>query len=200
MACNTNQLLNAEAQYIIKKIFNTIKPKQNIKIILSTSSEVTTHPSLQQIGWKIFGEGFDTRDEKLTWCDLTIRSQEKLLEKLAVFQGNEISLNKLMSAESPVATLLPLGALLEGKQLNIADPVPISNTYNDGYYIGRTLLHHRAIKQAIPTSKRKNKVSNLIASTEQEFKQLCQQNPKSMCIGWKKTCQEICFGSSHKEN
>jgi hypothetical protein len=134
---------------------------------------------VQKIGSQIFGEGFDTRDEQLTWCDLTKRSQEKLLEKSAIFQGAKIPMNKLMSTKSAVAKLLPLGALLKGKKLNIADQVPISKTYNEAYYIGRTLRHHRAIKEAIITDKRTNKLPDLIASTERESKHLCQQNPNS---------------------
>ena len=66
MACDTNQLFNAEAQYIIRKIFNTIKHKPNIKIFLSTRSEVTTLPSLQPIIREIFGKAFVTRDKLLT--------------------------------------------------------------------------------------------------------------------------------------
>jgi hypothetical protein len=32
-----------------------------------------------------------------------------------------------MSAESPTANLLPVGALLEEKEFTVADPVPIEN-------------------------------------------------------------------------
>jgi len=179
MACDTNELLNDEAKDIIRKTFKTIEQNPNIKIILSTRSEGTTHPSLQQIGRAIFGERFVTRDEQLTWSDLTTSSQEKLLEKSVTFQGTEISLNELMSAESPLAKLLPLGALLEEKQLKIADRVPISNAYNEGYYIGRTLRQHRAVKEEKLTDESKKEFPDLIANTEQEFKQHCQLYPKS---------------------
>jgi len=179
MACDTNELLNDEAKDLIRKTFNTIEQKPNIKIVLSTRSEGTTRPSLQQIGRAIFGERFVTRDEQLTWSDLTTSSQEKLLEKSVTFQGTEVSLNELMSAESPLAKLLPLGALLEEKQLKIADTVPISNAYNEGYYIGRTLRQHRAVKEEELIDKCKKGFPDLIASTEQEFKQLCQLYPTS---------------------
>jgi len=46
-----------------------------------------------------------------------------------------------MSAKSPVAKFLPLGDFLEEKELTMADPVPISIAYNEGYYIGRKLRH-----------------------------------------------------------
>jgi hypothetical protein len=54
-----------------------------------------------------------------------------------------------MSAESAVAKFLPRGVLLEEKELEIADPVPTSEGYNESYYIGGTLLHQKAIKQEI---------------------------------------------------
>ena len=178
MACNTNKLLDDEAQHQIRKIFNTVKQRPNIKIVLSTQSEITTHPSLQQIGREIFGEGFVARREKLTWSDLSTSSQEKLLEKSVKFQGTEVSLNQLMSVESPLAKLLPLGALLGEKELKIADPVPISNAYNEDYYIGRTLCRQQAIKEDIKWDICKNKnIPDLLVRTEEEFRQVSQNYP-----------------------
>jgi hypothetical protein len=178
MACDTNQLLDEKAENIFRNLLNTIKQKPNIKVFLTTPSECSTNSLLQSIGRGIFGEGFVERHEKLTWSDITIESQEALLNKLVKFQGTEISLSELMSAGSPAANYLPLGALLEEKQLMIADPVPISNAYKECNYIGRTLLQHRAIKQEILTDKSKRVFHDLIASTEQEFRQLCQHNPQ----------------------
>jgi hypothetical protein len=126
IACNTNQLLNDEAQHIIRTIFNTIKHRPHIKIILSTQSEGTTRTSVQQRGREIFGKAFVTRHEQITWSDLTTSAQEKLLEKSVIFQDGKISLNELMSAESPVANCLLLGAFRGEKELKIADPVPIA--------------------------------------------------------------------------
>jgi len=177
MACDTNQLLNDEAQHIIRKFFSTIKEKPYIKIFLSTRSEGITPPCLQQIGREIFGKAFVRRDEQLTWSDLTTSSQEKLLEKSVKFQGAKISLNELMSAETPAATFLHLGALLEEKELKIADPVPISNVCNEINYIGRTLHRLRAIKQEIFSDKNVTEKHVYLASTEQEFKRLCQLYP-----------------------
>jgi len=178
MACEDNQLLNDEGQQVIRAIFNTIKHKPNIKIFLSARSQGTTLPSLQQIGMEIFGKAFVARDEQLTWSDITTESQEKLLEQTVHFQGINIALNELITAESPLAKLMPLGAIMEENHLQIGKPVPISNAYNEGYYIGRTLLHHRAIKEEIFIDERKEEFPDLIASTEQKFKQMCKLNPK----------------------
>jgi ankyrin repeat protein len=176
MACEANQLLNDEAQDVIRELFNTIKHRPNIKIFLSTRLEATTLSSLQQICGKIFGKAFVARDERLSLSDITTESQEKLLEKTVNFQGINVALNELISAESHLAKLLPLGAIMEEKLLQIGKPVPISNTYNEDYYIGRTLRHHCCFRQDILMSK--EEFPDLIASTEQEFEQLCQNNPE----------------------
>jgi hypothetical protein len=117
--------------------------------------------------------------EQLTWSDLTTSSQEKLLQKSVKFQGAKVTLDELVSAESPVANFLPLCSLLLKKELEIADPVQIVNSYNDVYYIGRTLHHQDIIKEDIFNHKLRKDFPDLIAGTKQEFKQLCQQNPNS---------------------
>jgi hypothetical protein len=120
------------------------------------------------------GVGFVRSVEELTWSDLTTRSQEKLLEKSVTFQGTKLFLNQLMSAESPAAKFLSLGALLEERQLKIANEVSISNGYNESYFIGRTFRNQRAIKQEIFSDKDVKEKHVFLANTEQEFKQLCQ--------------------------
>jgi hypothetical protein len=46
----------------------------------------------------MFRKGFESRNEQLTWSDITTISQEKLLEKLVRFQGVKIPLKALMSS------------------------------------------------------------------------------------------------------
>ena len=120
---------------------------------------------------------FVTRDEHVTWCDLTSRSQEKLLEKSVTLQETKSSLNELISVEYPVASFLPLGVLLEEKELKIADPVPTASVYNKKNYIGRTLRHHIAIKVDIFSDKNVKEKQVFLASTEIEYKELCQLHP-----------------------
>ena len=104
--------------------------------------------------------------------------KEKLLQKTVKFQGDKISLNEITSAESPAANFLPLGALLEEKELTIADPVPIANDYKQIYYISRTLRHKKVIKEDIFIGKSRKDFHDLIACSEQEFKTFCQRYPK----------------------
>ena len=183
VACEASQLLKAETKDMIRTLFETMKQKSCIKIILTTRSEDRAARFLHHIGREIFGNGFVTRDEQLNWCDLTSSSQDKILEKSVKFQGHKISLNELMSAESPAAKFLPLGALLEGKELKIADPVPLPNAFNEGYYIGRNFCHQKDIKQEIYSDEDVKENNVFLASTEQEFHQLCQMNPNSI-VHW----------------
>ena len=175
IACEDNQQLDEETKDVIRTVFDTTKHKPNIKIIFTTRSEGSNVAFLHHTGRRIFGNGFVSRDEQLTWSDLTSSSQSKLLEKSVRFQGAKISLNELMSAESPAANFLSLGALLEEEELTIADPVPIPDAYNEGYYIGRILRQEKIIKETILNNKQ-IKIFDLIANTEQDFKQLCQLN------------------------
>jgi len=84
-----------------------------------------------------------------------------------------------MSIEFAVANFLPLGALLEEKELKIANQVPNSNGYDESYYIGRTFRHGKAIKQEIFSDKDVKEKHVYLVRTEKEFKQLCQMNPNS---------------------
>jgi hypothetical protein len=95
------------------------------------------------------------------------------------FQGAKISLNELMSAESPAANVLSLSDLLEGKELKIADPGQISKGYNGGYYIGRIFRIQRAIIQDIINDKNVTDSRVCLARSVQEYKQFSQLNPKS---------------------
>jgi len=82
-----------------------------------------------------------------------------------------------MSSESTLANFLPLGALLEEKELIIADPMPISNGYNKSYYIERTLRQQKVIKHDISFDTNVKEKHYFLASSEQEFKQLCELYP-----------------------
>jgi len=65
MACEDNQLLNEEAEDMLRKTFRTIKDRPFIKFILTTPSNGSTVPRLQQICRDIFGNGFVTRKGEL---------------------------------------------------------------------------------------------------------------------------------------
>jgi hypothetical protein len=77
--------------------------------------------------------------DEFKFGDLTSDSQKKLLENIAKFQGSEIALNKLMSADSAIIELLPLVSLIEGKELEIDQPLPVSGSYDENFIFERTL-------------------------------------------------------------
>ena len=177
MMCETKYLFNDERRQILRSLFNTLQKKQSVKIILTTQSEDDAVNFLQDLTEGSIGNGFVTKKEQLTWSDLTTNAQENLLKNRVEFQGVEISLNELMSAESVAAKFLPLGALLEEKELTIADPVPISNGYKKEYYIGRTFNHKKTIKHDIFNDENVRGPSVYVARSEEEYTNLCQQHP-----------------------
>jgi uncharacterized protein YutD len=65
MAREANQLLNDEAEDILRGIFRTVKDRPFIKLILTTPSHSSTGPRLEQIGREVFGNGFVTRNGEL---------------------------------------------------------------------------------------------------------------------------------------
>jgi hypothetical protein len=119
-----------------------------------------------------------TSNEKLRWSDLTFSSQTEILKNTVNFQGRSVALNQLTSAES-VTDSFPLADLLHEKEFKIGEKPVLSarGGYNEKYYIDRTFNHNIFIRQDISSDKRQEKFADLLASTEQEFKQLCQQNP-----------------------
>jgi len=179
IACENNQLLNDKEEEILRTLFNTIKQKPNIKSFLITPSRDNSMTFLEKIGCETFGDGFVTRNKQLTLSDVTTSSQEKLLEKSVSFQGSKMSLNRLVPTNSILAKFLPLGALLEGKQLAIFEPRPTSNIYSESYYIGRTLRHQKTIKQDVFNDKDVEEKQVFLATAEQDFKQLCRLYPNS---------------------
>jgi hypothetical protein len=177
IACETNQSVNDELRNIFEEMLNILKQKKNMKVILTTQSEDSTATFLQEIARNILGEGLKTTDEQLTWSDLTCSSQRDILEKAVIFQGRRVALNQLTSAES-VTNSFPIADLLQETELRIgAEPVPPAcSGYNEKYYIDRTFNHNIVIRQGVLSDKRDGKIADLLASDEQEFKELCQQN------------------------
>jgi len=118
-----------------------------------------------------------THDKDYLWTDLTPDSQNELLKNTVCFQGSTVSLNELISANSPVTKFLPLADLLKGRTLEIGKFVLTSTTDGciENYYIPRTFNHQVAIKKDIF----EKKISDLVATNEQEFRKCCQDNPET---------------------
>jgi len=178
IACGTNQPVNDEQRDMFKEMFSILKQKKNMKIILTTQSESDIADFIRQITAETLGEGFITTDGRLTWSELTDSSKRKMLEKSVFFQGRRVALNQLTSAES-MTDSFTLTDLLQVTELRIGEePAPPAGSgYNEKYYIDRTFSNSIVIRHDISTDKHEGKFSDLFASTEQEFKQLCQNNP-----------------------
>ena len=181
MSCETIQLLNDETKQIIRSLFHSLRQKQNVKIILTTQSDDDTVTSLQDIAKETLSNGFVTIDEQIIWSDLTSSSQEKLFECIVNFQGSEIALNQLISPDSLVTDCLPLADFLRKRHLKIGAGLELNcdhNYYDARYFIDRTFTHQVAVKHDFLNDHRDKEFPDLLASSEQEFKQLCQLNPK----------------------
>ena len=178
IACGNNQPVN-ELGAIFTELFSILKQKKSMKIILTTQSDGSTTAFLEQIARQALCDGFMTQDEHLTCSDLTAISKKEILKKTVNFQGKRFALNHLTSAES-MTDSFPLADLLQEKELRIGEePVPSTcNGYSEKYYIGRTFKHNIVIKQDITRDRREGKFADLLVSNEQDFKHLCQQNPK----------------------
>jgi len=177
----SNHLCNDETKQIFQKLFNTLQGKPFIKIILTTQSENTSVDFVQHKAATTQTNMFVSRDERLTWTDLTTESQKRLLERTVDFQRSEIALNQLISVDSPVACFLPISGLLGHHPIKIAEE-SISNStshgYSDKWYIDRSFNHQVEIKQDILHDVMQGKFPDFLANEEQEFKDLCQQNPE----------------------
>jgi signal recognition particle GTPase len=74
----------------------------------------------------------------------------------------------------------PIVDLLQEKGLRIGEgPVTSISCYDEKYYIDRTFNHNMVIRQDIAIDKTEGKFADLLVSTEQDFKQLCEQNTTS---------------------
>jgi hypothetical protein len=156
------------------KDFNKILPrKPNKKIIFITKENSVLAELLKE---KLPNESMKI-DDKFTWSDLTLGSQEKLLKTTVNFQGSKIALNQLISAASRITKFLAISDLIKENQLETGKPLPVSNGNDDGYYIGRIFNHQMAIKQDFVNDEREGKFSDLLAKTEEKFTQLCRASP-----------------------
>jgi len=180
IACGNNQPVNNELKNMIRELFTTslLNGRETMKIILTTQSESDISVFIKQIASLTHHKEFIATDEQLMWSHLTANSQGKILEKTVIFQGRRVALNQLTSAES-MTDSFPLADLLQEKDITIGEEPepPASSGYSEKYYIDRTFNHNIVIRQDILNDERAGKFADLLASTEHEFKQLCQQNP-----------------------
>jgi hypothetical protein len=91
MSCETNQLLNVETKQILKSLFNTLGQKQSVKIFLTTQSDNETDTFLQDIAKETLSNGFVTRVEQLTWCDLTKVHRKNYLKIKLIFKAVKLN-------------------------------------------------------------------------------------------------------------
>jgi len=124
-----------QLEKLSEKLSKIIKERPGKKVILIAPHN---HPLASEFKTGQHKPPYQEMIDEFKFGDLTSDSQKKLLAKTVKFQGTEIPLNELMSANSAITKKLPLVSLIEGK-LKIGKPVPVSSGCDEGFYIGRTL-------------------------------------------------------------
>jgi hypothetical protein len=132
IACGTDQTVNGELRDMFSELFNILKTRKTMKVILTTQTDDSTITFLQLIATQTLGNELEVTKERLTWKELTPISQTKLLEKTVIFQSERVALNQLTSAEA-MADCFLVSELLQRKELRIGkDPAPSgSSNYNE---------------------------------------------------------------------
>jgi hypothetical protein len=149
---------------------NSFSEKSRIIFIAVTDVAQSLQDKLKKYQAKMM------HDREYIWSDLTSDCQNDLLKNTVCFQGSPVSLNELISAESPVTKFLPLADLLEKRTLEIGKSLLTSTTDGciENYYIPRTINYQVAIKKDIF----EQKFSDLVATNKQEFTKCCHDNPE----------------------
>jgi len=153
-----NELKIQEIQDFFSDLFNVLKEKSNIKIILATKEDVSSIITVNEA----FYDKMKKTDDVLTWEHLTDESKGKILEKKIIFQGNMVSLKKLTSVNDNSNLELNLSKdklnelidtktlinLIKNDVINISTQFSTSS-YNENFYISRSLSLFTKIKKEI---------------------------------------------------
>src|SRR5699024_7801948 len=93
---------------------------------------------------------FEECEDKVSFDDFTSESQDKVLEQKVIFQGDEISLSKLMSKEDlkKVIDERDLHDLVERKRIQIGEALPDFGMVKC-YYIDRKFNRRVKIKEEV---------------------------------------------------
>ncbi|WP_218814682.1 ankyrin repeat domain-containing protein [Rickettsiella endosymbiont of Dermanyssus gallinae] len=165
----------------LETVRETIKGIAKKRIILITT------PMLRQKlvdALKLSDEALFTveEDKAYRWKDLTVASQQALLEKKVIFQGETTVLNQLLDKETAaLINTKMLEELVSNKEIIIGKQLSTLGEM-DAYYIDRTFNYQVAIKPEIKNAK---SFSDFWSETQEGFKKLCQEHPKKS-VHWLK--------------
>ncbi len=171
-----NPQKNNDLYDVFKFVYN-----QKKIIFIAKENEVA------QFKEKIKNSFVEHTDKAFTWNDLTLDSQQKLLEKKIRFLGIDIPLNRLIKDEDAaidVIDTVTLSELVEDKNKIIVGREEFHSIgYNKNYYIPR-IFNYQTIKADIFEA---NDVSDLFAISDIDEKQFYNLLPRGSKIrSWDK--------------
>ena len=104
-----------------------------------------------------------------------------------------------MSVASPVANFLPLCALLEEKELKIADPVQISINYNEVSYTEEHFVIRKPLNKTFLVINMSNNSVYFWLAQNNNPNSSVNRLQTAICIGYRETSQGNYSGSNRKE-
>ncbi|WP_353280616.1 hypothetical protein [Wolbachia endosymbiont (group B) of Cyclophora punctaria] len=132
--CKNKEVYDVQDLYM--KLKNTIRDNINKKIILITGSNNHLADAFKN-DCNIGSRYQESNDNIKGLCDLTVDSQNKILERKVIFQGEEIFLGDLLSNKKDIINGETFSRLISG-QIEIGSTVPKLNWIDRKCYIERT--------------------------------------------------------------
>jgi ankyrin repeat protein len=175
--CEPSHELTEDLKKFFRELLDVFKANQKIRLVLVTKKDTGVSDFLKE---QIRPYPI-TEDKEISLSDLEDSFQDILLKEKITFQGGEISLDQLISDLQPVDPDM-LNQLIENNwgltesknKINVGKELPDSTDYDEAYYIERTFNQKITIKEEVLNDP---KFPDLLAHTEREFQQLCQQHP-----------------------
>ncbi|CAG9806794.1 unnamed protein product [Chironomus riparius] len=120
----------------IKKLDNSDRLNQ-IFIIFEEQSQ-----NIKKLKLKFTKKIENLENMNFNFTSLTEESKDLILQRDVIFQGNQTTLNKIITKDSKAAQFLPINHLLESSDPIVIGRLPEKNTdYDDKMFIERKLTH-----------------------------------------------------------
>jgi hypothetical protein len=100
-----------QTETLYRMLSEIMKERPGKKVILIAPNN---HPLASQFKYGEHRIQYQEMVDEFKFGNLTSDSQKKLLVKTVIFQGSEIALNELTSADSAITKLLPLVSIIGG--------------------------------------------------------------------------------------
>lgn len=156
----------------LHKWFDLLKEKVNKKIIIVIHEEKRENFEKNQFVQQCFFEPI-RKVYNYSLHDLTIESQEKVMNKIIEFQGKKVFLRDIMIGKNENCLILVetniLMKLLSGQNVIVGKEPPISSGYANDFYLYRTFNWRIEIHKKIEEKNKIKEFKDKLVFEEQEF-------------------------------